>query len=53
MPGRLRTDRVLNEAVHTADPVHLMRIFGVSKATAINYVKTAHPERFAIDPTQP
>lgn len=49
-PRQLRVDRLLDEADHTADPVHLMRVFGVSTETAIKYVKTAHPERFAIDP---
>jgi hypothetical protein len=29
----------------TADPVHLMRLFGISDATAMKYVYTAHPER--------
>ncbi len=36
-----------------SDPIHLMRVFGLSQATAINYVKTAHPERFSVDPSQP
>jgi hypothetical protein len=26
---KLRQDRILDEARHTADPVHLMRVFGV------------------------
>jgi hypothetical protein len=51
-PTALRVDRILDEAQHTADPIHLMRVFGVSKTTAIRYVSTAHPERFGIDPTQ-
>lgn len=29
-----------------------MRLFGITSYTAIHYVRTAHPERFAIDPTQ-
>jgi integrase len=44
-PSKLRQDRILDEARHTADPVHLMRVFGISAATAMKYVYTAHPER--------
>ncbi|WP_143665528.1 hypothetical protein [Streptomyces sp. st115] len=50
---QLRQDRFLDEARETADPVRLMRLFGITSYTAIHYVRTAHPERFAIDPTQP
>jgi hypothetical protein len=50
-PNQLRVDRLLDEAHHTADPVHLMRVFGIGKTTAVRYVRTAHPDRFAIDPT--
>ena len=44
-PSGLRQDRVLDEARHTADPVHLMRVFGISAKTAMKYVYAAHPER--------
>ena len=44
-PSGLRQDRILDEARHTADPVHLMRVFGISDTTAMKYVYTAHPER--------
>lgn len=44
-PSKLRQDRILDEARHTADPVHLMRVFGIGDATAMRYVYTAHPER--------
>ena len=44
-PSRLRQDRLLDEARHTADPVHLMRVFGISDTTAMKYVYAAHPER--------
>ena len=44
-PGQLRRDRILDEASHTADPVHLMRVFGISAKTAMTYVQAAHPER--------
>ncbi|WP_301177853.1 hypothetical protein [Actinomadura geliboluensis] len=44
-PSKLRQDRILDEARHTADPVHLMRVFGISDTTAMKYVYTAHPER--------
>lgn len=49
---RLRQDRLLDEALESADPVRLMRLFGITSYTAIHYVRTAHPERFTIDPTQ-
>ncbi|MFF7230034.1 hypothetical protein [Streptomyces sioyaensis] len=49
---QLRQDRFLDEARETADPVRLMRLFGITSHTAIHYVRTAHPERFTIDPTQ-
>jgi integrase len=52
LPSRLSADRILHEAAETADPVHLMRVFDISQATAIRYVAAAHPKRFAIDPTQ-
>jgi hypothetical protein len=44
-PSRLRQDRILDEARHTADPVHLMRVFGLTAKPAMNYVQAAHPER--------
>lgn len=44
-PGKLRRDRILDEASHTADPVQLMHVFGISAKTAMTYVQAAHPER--------
>lgn len=44
-PSKLRQDRILDEARHTADPVHLMRVFGIAAETAMKYIYTAHPER--------
>ncbi|GIE89594.1 hypothetical protein [Actinoplanes regularis] len=29
----------------TADPIHLMRLFGICDSTALKYVFAAHPER--------
>jgi hypothetical protein len=49
-PGRLRRDRILDEARHTADPVHLMAVFGISAKTAMTYIQAAHPERRATMP---
>ncbi|HET6187345.1 MAG TPA: hypothetical protein VFE59_10115 [Trebonia sp.] len=49
-PDRLRQDRILDEARHTADPVHLVRIFGITESTAINYVHAAHPGRQSVIP---
>jgi hypothetical protein len=48
---QLRRDRILDEAHHTADPVHLMRLFGISSMTALEFVRAAHPDKFTIDPT--
>jgi integrase len=49
-PSQLRADRILDEARHTADPVHLMRVFGLSDTTAMKYLYTAHPERQSVPP---
>ncbi|HEV8653346.1 MAG TPA: hypothetical protein VG276_29110 [Actinomycetes bacterium] len=47
-PSQLRADRILDEARHTADPVRLMRVFGISDTTAMKYLYTAHPERQSV-----
>lgn len=47
-PSTLRRDRILDEARHTADPVHLMRVFGIAAKTAVHYVYAAHPERRSV-----
>jgi hypothetical protein len=52
-PGKLREDRILDEAKKTADPVHLMRLFGLSNITAVKYVATAHPANFRPDSITP
>lgn len=44
-PSQVRQDRVLDEARHTADPVHLMRVFGLSVQSAMKYIQAAHPDR--------
>jgi hypothetical protein len=49
---RLRQDRTLDEARHTADPVHLVRVFDITESTAVNYVHAAHPGRQSIIPRQ-
>jgi hypothetical protein len=49
-PARLRQDRILDEARHTADPVHLVRVFGINENTAIYYVHAAHPGRQSVIP---
>ncbi|WP_280696785.1 hypothetical protein [Kitasatospora sp. GP82] len=41
----LRTDRILDEARDSADPVRLMRQFGIANVTAVKYVFTAHPDK--------
>lgn len=50
--SKLREDRIYDEARHTADPVHLMHLFGLGKTTAMKYVMAAHPDRRP-DPIQP
>ena len=47
---QLRQDRILDEARHTADPVHLMRVFGLTAKPAMHYVQASHPERGATRP---
>lgn len=46
----LRMDRILDEARATADPVHLMQVFGICDSTAMHYVAAAHPEKFTDGP---
>ncbi|MFE7036082.1 hypothetical protein ACFU9Y_37855 [Streptomyces sp. NPDC057621] len=44
----LRQDRrILDEAAQNADPLRLMRLFGITEKTAMHYVTAAHPERTA------
>lgn len=43
----LRQDRIRDEAFEVNDPLHLMRLFGISAQTAMRYVTAAHPERTA------
>jgi hypothetical protein len=41
----VRQDRILFEARQDADPLHLMRLFGLSDGAAMRYITAAHPER--------
>lgn len=41
----LRQDHILYEAAEGADPLRLMRLFGITEKTAMHYVGSAHPER--------
>ncbi|WP_461124385.1 site-specific integrase [Saccharothrix stipae] len=50
---QLRVDRILDEAAHAADPVQLMRVFGLGVGASVRYVRAAHPEKFRRDPTSP
>ncbi|MFB7499347.1 hypothetical protein ACFC09_32480 [Streptomyces sp. NPDC056161] len=43
----LRQDRILNKAFESADPLKLMRLFGITERAAMRYVSAAHPERTA------
>ncbi|MGW2838459.1 hypothetical protein ACWCWD_11755 [Streptomyces sp. NPDC001493] len=36
---------MLYEAQLTADPLHLIRLFGISEVTAVRCVHASHPER--------
>ncbi|MEU1367472.1 hypothetical protein ABZ454_15190 [Streptomyces sp. NPDC005803] len=45
LPRQLWTDRVLDEARETADPVSLVRLFGIHPRIAVKYVHTAHPDK--------
>ncbi len=43
--GRLRVDRIVDEVRHTADPVGLMQLLGLSNLSATRYVLSAHPAK--------
>ncbi|MGA5515428.1 hypothetical protein ACPMJQ_30075 [Streptomyces pseudogriseolus] len=38
-------DRIVDEARHSADPVRLMQLFGLSNLSATRYVLSAHPDK--------
>lgn len=42
---QLRRDRIVDEARATVDPVHLMRVFGITADTALTYIYAAHPDK--------
>jgi hypothetical protein len=42
---QVRQDRILFEARETTDPLHLMRVFGISDGATMRYITAAHPER--------
>ncbi|MEU7158480.1 site-specific integrase [Streptomyces chrestomyceticus] len=44
-PSVLRIDRIYDEARHSADPVRLMQLFGLSNHSATRYVLAAHPDK--------
>lgn len=50
--SRLRQDRIYDEARRTADPVHLIPMFGLATSAAMKYVMAARPSKQA-DPIQP
>ncbi|MFF0795096.1 hypothetical protein [Streptomyces spiralis] len=45
LAGRLRVDRIVDEACHSADPVRLMELFGLPNLSATRYVLSAHPDK--------
>ncbi|WP_433616883.1 hypothetical protein ACQP2P_16125 [Dactylosporangium sp. CA-139114] len=51
-PAQLRADRILYEATQSADPLMLMRLFGLSKSTAMHYLAAAAPAH-GRDPIMP
>ncbi|MCX5442414.1 hypothetical protein [Streptomyces sp. NBC_00063] len=51
--GRLRRDRILDEARHNCDPLNLVRLFGIHPRTAMTYLNAAHPGRFRPDAVAP
>ncbi|ARF83316.1 hypothetical protein HS99_0018525 [Kitasatospora aureofaciens] len=44
---RAPSGRILDEAFATGDPLKLMRLFGITDATAMRYVGAAYPGRTA------
>ncbi|MER5809080.1 hypothetical protein ABT143_12925 [Streptomyces sp. NPDC002033] len=45
LPRQVWADRILDEARETADPVHLVRLFGIHPSIAVKYVHAAHPDK--------
>ena len=45
LPRQVWADRTLDEARKTADPVHLVRLFGIHPSIAVKYVHAAHPDK--------
>jgi hypothetical protein len=45
LPRQVWADRILDEARETADPVHLVRLFGIYPSIAVKYVHAAHPDK--------
>ncbi|QKW43798.1 MULTISPECIES: hypothetical protein [Streptomyces] len=41
---QLRQGRILDEAKVSADPVRLIRLFGIDDGTEMLYISAAHPE---------
>ncbi|MFF7167389.1 hypothetical protein ACFZBP_39470 [Streptomyces sp. NPDC008086] len=50
LPRQLWTDRVLDEASETADPICLVRLFGIHPRVAVKYVRTARPDNVLTRP---
>ncbi|MDN3027206.1 hypothetical protein [Streptomyces sp. S.PB5] len=46
-PASLCQDRILSKVFESADPLKLMRLFGITEQTAMRYVGAAHPESTA------
>ncbi|MFE5028276.1 hypothetical protein ACFRAO_34465 [Streptomyces sp. NPDC056656] len=45
LPRQVWADRILEEAGETADPVHLVRLFGIHPTIAVKYIHAAHPDK--------
>ncbi|MFF2085372.1 hypothetical protein ACFVVM_16465 [Nocardia sp. NPDC058176] len=52
-PRQLREHRILDEALHTADPVALITVFGMGVTTAMRYLRAAHPDGLSGDSPPP
>ncbi|MFF2382621.1 hypothetical protein [Streptomyces sp. NPDC058108] len=48
--SQLREDRILDEALTSADPLRLTRLFCIDVSTAWRYLATARPDP---DPSRP
>ena len=41
---QLRDDRLLEEAAHNSDPLHLSAVFGITAITSLRFIKALHSD---------